>query len=137
MTNNCGDGFHSQFASIHGVAVWAVLSSDLATLTSEVGTDLGRQVLGEDICGLDFMFGGKEHAHVCDMALFGWVCSTIAAELLLALNDSRFRALIWGGRITLHITALILGIFWKGSAIGFLVPSQQYSTIEGEEAHQL
>ncbi len=64
MMNNCGNGFHSQFASIPGVAVWAVLPGALATLTSEVGIDLGEQVLGENICGLDIMFGEKEHAAV-------------------------------------------------------------------------
>ncbi len=67
MTNNCGNGFRSQFASIPGVAVWAVFPGALATLTSEVSTDLGRQVFGEDICGLDTMFGEKEHAHVRDI----------------------------------------------------------------------
>jgi hypothetical protein len=59
MTNNCGDGFPSQFASILGVAVWAVLPGALATFAGEVGTDLGRQVLRENICGLGIMFGEK------------------------------------------------------------------------------
>ncbi len=85
------------------------------TLTSEVGTDLGWQVLGEDICGLDIMFGKEEHAHVHDRVLLGWVGGTIAMWLLLALGGSRFRALVWGGRITLCIAALILGVLWKGS----------------------
>jgi hypothetical protein len=116
MTNNCGDGFRSQFASIPGVAVWAVLPGALVALTSEVGTDLGRQILGKDICGFDFMFGEKGHAHVCDMALLGWVASTNAAGLLLALDGSRFCTLVWGGRITLHIVALILDVFWKGKS---------------------
>ncbi len=116
MTNNCGDGFRSQFTSIPRVAVWAVLPGALAALTSEVGTDLGGQVLGEDICGLDIMFGKKEHAHVCDRALLGWVGSTIVAGLLLALGGSRFCALVWGGRITLRIAALILGVLWKGGS---------------------
>ncbi len=71
MTNNCGNGFRSQFTSIPGVAVWAVLPGAVATLTSEVGTDLGRQVLREDIYGLDIMFGEKEHAHVRGIALLG------------------------------------------------------------------
>ncbi len=71
MTNDCGDGFRSQFASIPGVAVWAVLPGALTALTSEVSTDLSRQVLGEDICGFDIMFGEKEHAHVHDMVLLG------------------------------------------------------------------
>ena len=101
MTNNYGDGFRSQFASIPRVAVWAVLPGALATLTSEDGTDLGGKVLGEDICGPDIMFGEKEHAHVHDRTLLGWVGSTIAAELLLALGGSSFCALIWGGWITL------------------------------------
>jgi hypothetical protein len=116
MTNNCGNGFRSQFTSIlAGVAVWAVLPGTLTTLSSEVSTDLGRQVLGEDICGLDIIFGEKEHAHVRDMMLLGWVGSTIAAGLLLALDGSRFCTLVWGGRIKLHIAALILvGVLWKG-----------------------
>ncbi len=114
MTNNCGNGFCSQFTSIPGVAVWAVLHGALTALTSEVGTDLVRQVLGEDICSLDIMFGEKEHAHVHDMMLLGWVGSTNAAGLLLALDGRRFCTLVWGGRITLHIAALILGVFWKG-----------------------
>ncbi len=114
MMNNCGDGFRSQFASIPGVAVWAVLPGALATLTSKISTDLGRHVLGEDICGLDIMFGEKEHAHVHDMALLGWVGSTTAVGLLLALDGSRFFTLVWGGRIMLHIAALILGVLWKG-----------------------
>jgi hypothetical protein len=59
MTNNCCNGFRSQFASIPGVAVWAILPGTLVTLTSEVSTDLGGQVLGEDICGPDIMFGKK------------------------------------------------------------------------------
>ncbi len=114
MTNNCGDGFCSQFASIPRVAVWVDFPGALATFTSEVGTDLGGQVLGEDICGLDIMFGKKDHAHVCDRALLGWVSSTIATGLLLALGGRCFCALIWGGRITLCIAALILGVLWKG-----------------------
>ncbi len=89
-----GNGFCSQFTSIPGVAVWAVLPGALATLTSKVGTDFGGQVLGEDICGPNIMFGKKEHAHVCDRALLGWVGSTIAAGLLLALGGSNFCALI-------------------------------------------
>ncbi len=84
------------------------------TLTSEVNTDLGWQVLGENICGPDIMFGKKEHAHVPDRALLGWIGSTIAAGLLLALGGSRFCALVWGGQITLCITALILGVLWNG-----------------------
>ncbi len=97
MTNDCGDGFRSQFASIPGVDVWAVLPGSLAALTSEVGTYLGRQVLGEDICDFDIMFGEKEHAHVRDMALLGWVGSTNAAGLLLVPNGSHFCTLVWGG----------------------------------------
>jgi hypothetical protein len=94
MTNDWGDGFRSQFVSIPGVAVWAVLPGAPTTLTSEVGTVFGTQVLGEDICGLDIMFGEKEHAHVRDMVLLGWVGSTIAAGLLLALDGSRFCTLV-------------------------------------------
>ncbi len=51
MTDDCGDCFRSQFASIPGVAVRAVLPGALAALTSEVGTDFGGQVLGEDVYG--------------------------------------------------------------------------------------
>ncbi len=108
MTNDCGDDFRSLFASIPGVAVWAVLSDALATLTSEVGTDLSRQVLRGDIYGLDIMFGEKEHAHFHDIVLLGWVSSTVVARLLLVLDGSRFCTLVWCGRITLHIAALIL-----------------------------
>jgi hypothetical protein len=90
MMNDCSNCFCSQFASIPGVAVRAVLPGALATFTSEVGTDFGGQVLGEDVYGLDIMFGEKEHAHVSDMALLIWVGSTIAAGLLLALDGSRF-----------------------------------------------
>ncbi len=96
------------------MAVRAVLPGALATLTSDVGTDLGGQVLGEDTCGLDIMFGEKEHAHVHDRMQLGWVGSTIAAGLLLALGGSQFRALVWGRRIMLRIAALILGVLWKG-----------------------
>ncbi len=113
MTNDCGKCFCSQFASIPGV-VWAVFPSALTTLTSEVGTDLGGQVLGEDICGLDIMFVEKEHAHVHDRALLGWVGSTIATGLLLALDGSCFCTLVWGRWIMLCIVALILGVLWKG-----------------------
>jgi hypothetical protein len=86
----------------------------LATFTSEVGTDLGGQVLGEDICGPNIMFGKKKHAHIRDRVLLGWVGSTIAAGLLLAMGGIRFCALIWGGWIALCIAALILGVLWKG-----------------------
>jgi hypothetical protein len=114
MTNNCSNGFPGQLASIPRVAVWAVLPGALTTLTSKVGTDLVGQVFGKDICGLDIMFGEKEHAHVYDRALLGWVGSTISSRLLLALGGSRFCALVWGGRITLCIVALIQGVLWMG-----------------------
>ncbi len=58
--NDCGNSFRSQFASIPGVAVWAVFPGTFATHTSEVSTDLGKQVLGEDICGPNIMFGKKK-----------------------------------------------------------------------------
>ncbi len=117
MTNNCSNSFHSQFASIPGVTVWVVLPGILASLTSEVSTDLGGQVLGEYICGLNIIFGKKKHAHVRDRGLLGGVDGTIAAGLLLALGGSRFCALlIWGGRIVLCIAALILGVLWKGGS---------------------
>ncbi len=98
------------------MAVWAVLPGALATLTSEVGTDLGGQVLGEDICGLNIMFGKEKHAHIRDRALLGRVGSTIAVGLLLALGGSRFCALVWGERIALCIAELILGVLWKGGS---------------------
>ncbi len=116
MTNNCGDSFCSQFTSIPGVAVWEGLPGALATLTGEVGTDLGGKVLGEDICGPNIMFGKEKYAHVRDRALLGWVGSTIAAGLLLVLGGGRFCALVWGGRIALCIAVLILGALWKGEA---------------------
>ncbi len=103
------------------MAVWAILPDTLATLTSEVSTDLGRQVLGEDICGPDIMFGKKKHAHVRDRALLclGRVDGAIATGLLLVLGGSHFHPLIWGGWNVLCITALILGVLWKcGSRIG-------------------
>jgi hypothetical protein len=116
--NNSGNSFRSKFASIPGVAVWVVLPGTLATLTSEGSTDLGGQVLGEDICGPNIMFGKKKHAHVYDMPLLciGWVDGAIATGLLLALGGSRFCALIWGGWIVLCIAALILGVLWKGGS---------------------
>ncbi len=112
--NYYGDGFRSRFARIPRVAVWAVIPGALATLTSEVGTDLGGQVLGEDICGPDIMFDEKEYAHVRDRVLLGGVNSTIAAWLFLTLGGSRFCALVWGGQIRLCIAALILDVLWKG-----------------------
>jgi hypothetical protein len=114
MTNDCGDGFSGQFASIPRVAVWAVLPGALATLTSEVGTDLVGQVFWKDIFALDTIFGEKEHAHVHDRVLLDWVGSTILAGLLLALGGSCFCALIWGGGIRLCIVALIQGVLWTG-----------------------
>ncbi len=75
---------------------------------------VGRS-LGKISVALVSCFGEKEHAHVRDMALLGWVGSTVAAGLLLALDGSRFFTLVWGGRITLRITALIpVGVIWKG-----------------------
>jgi hypothetical protein len=94
MKNYCSGSFHSQFVSISGVAVWAVLPGALGTLTGEVGLDLGGQVLGEDICSPNIMFGKEKHAHVCDRVLLGWVGSTIVVGLLLALSGGRFRALV-------------------------------------------
>ncbi len=99
------------------MAVRAVLPSALATLTSEVGTNLGGQILGEDVYGLDIMFDEKEHAQINDILLLIWVGSTIAVGLLLALDGSCFCTLVWGGRVTLHIDALILGALWKGRSI--------------------
>ncbi len=116
MMNDCGNSFCSQFASIPGVAVWAVLHGTLTTLTSEVSTDLGGQVLGEDICCPNIMFGKKKHAHVQDRVLLGGVNSTIVAGLLLALGSGHFCALVWGGRIALCIAVLILGVLWKGGS---------------------
>ncbi len=102
MTNNCGDGFCGQFVSIPRVAVWAVLPGALATLTYEVGTDLVGQVFGGDICGLDIIFGEKEHAHMSmtgrclagSVALFRWgfFWRWVAAAfvLLSGVDGSRF-----------------------------------------------
>ncbi len=118
MTNNCSHSFHSQFASIPGVAVWAIIPGTLATLTSKVSTDLGGQVLGEDICGPDIMFGKNKHAHVHDRALLciGGVDGTIATGIFLALGGSRFHPLVWSGRDALCIVALILGALWRGGS---------------------
>jgi hypothetical protein len=121
MTNNCSNSFCSQFASVPEVAVWAILPGTLATLTSEVITDLGGQVLGEDICGPDIMFGKKKHAHFRDRALLciGGVDDAIAMGLLLAFDGSRFCPFVLGGREALCIAALILGVLWRGrSRIG-------------------
>ncbi len=97
------------------MAVWKVFPSALAALASEIGTDFGWQILGQDVYGLGVVFGKKEHAHVHDRALLGWVSSTIAAGLLLALGGSHFCILVWGGRIMLHIAAMILvDVIWRG-----------------------
>jgi hypothetical protein len=114
--NGCGDSFCSQFATIPGVAVWAVLPGTLGTLTSKVSTDLGGQVLGKDICGPNIMFGKKKHAHVHDRALLGGVDSTISAWLLLVLGSGCFCVLVWGGQIVLCIAVLIPGVLWKGGS---------------------
>jgi hypothetical protein len=94
------------------VAVWTILPGILATLTCEVSTDLGEQVLGEDICGPDIMFGKKKHAHVHDRALLyvGGVDGVIAMGLLLVLGGSHFCPLVWGGWNVLCIVVLILGV---------------------------
>ncbi len=55
------------------------------TLTGKVGTNLGGQVLGEDVYGLDVVSGEEEHAHISDWALLCRVGGTIAAGFLLAL----------------------------------------------------
>jgi hypothetical protein len=112
MTNNCSDSFSSRFASIPGVAIWAILPGTLVTLTSEVSTDLGGQGLGEDTCGPDIMFVKKKHSQVCDKALLciGRVDGAIAMGLLLVLGGSRFRPLVWGGQNLPRIAALILDV---------------------------
>jgi hypothetical protein len=114
--NNCGNSFCSRFASIPGVAVWAVLPGTLATLTSEVSTDLGGHVLGENICGPNIMFGKKKHAHVRDRALLGGVDSIIATGPSSGAGWRPLCALVWGGRVALCIAALILGVLWKGGS---------------------
>jgi hypothetical protein len=118
MTNNCSNVFRSRFASIPVVAVRAILPGTLATLTSEVSTDLGGQVLGEDICGPDIMFGKKNHAHVGDRVplCVSGVDGAIAMGILLALGGSRFCPLVWGGQDALCIAALILGVLWRGGS---------------------
>ncbi len=42
------------------MAVWAGLSGAFMTLTGKVGTDLGGQVLGEDVNGLGVVSGEEE-----------------------------------------------------------------------------
>ncbi len=92
------------------MAVWVGLSGAFTTLTGEIGTDLGEQVLGKDVHGLDVVSGEEEHAHISDWAMLSRVGSTIAAGFLLALYGSRFGTLVWGRGVALDIAALILGV---------------------------
>ncbi len=94
--------------SIPGVAVWERLCGAFTTLKGKVGTNLGGQVLGEDVNGLGVVSGEKEHAHINDWALLCRVCGTIAAGFLLALYGGRFSTLVWGRGVALDIAALIL-----------------------------
>ncbi len=92
------------------MAVWAGLSGAFTTLTGKIGTNLGGQVLGENVNGLGVVFGEKEHAHLSDWALLCRVGGTVAAGFLLALYGSHFSTLVWGRGVALDIAALILGI---------------------------
>ncbi len=97
---------------IPGVAVWAGLSGAFPTLTGKVGTNLGGQVLGEDVNGLDVISGEEEHAHIIDWALLCRVGGTVAAGFLLALYGSRFSTFVWGRGVALDIAALTLVVLW-------------------------
>ncbi len=90
------------------MAVWAGLSGAFTTLTGKVGTNIGGQVLGEDVNGLGVVSGEEEHAHINDWALLCMVGGTIAVGFLLALYDSCFSTLVWGRGVALDIEALIL-----------------------------
>ncbi len=91
------------------MAVWAGLSDAFTTLTGEIGTHLGGQILEKDVYGLDVVSAEEEHAHISDWAMLSRVGSTIAAGFLLALYGSYFGTLVWGRRVALDIAALILG----------------------------
>ncbi len=80
--------------SIPGVAVWAGLSGAFTALTGKVGTNLGGQVLGEDVNGLGVISGKEEQAHINDWALLCRVGGTVAAGFLLALYSNRFSTLV-------------------------------------------
>ncbi len=90
------------------MAVWAGLSGAFTTLTSKVGTNLGGQVLGEDVNGLGVVSGEEEHAHITDWVLLCRVGGTVAAGFLLELYGSRFSTLIWGRGVALDIVASTL-----------------------------
>ncbi len=90
------------------MAVWAGLSGAFKTLTGKVGTNLGGQVLGEDVNGLGVVSGEEEHAHINDWALRCRVGGTVVAGFLLALYGSRFSTLVWGRGVLLGIVVLIL-----------------------------
>ncbi len=93
------------------MAVWAGLSGAFTTLTGKVGTNLGGQVLGEDVNGLG-VISGEEHAHINDWALLFRVGGTVAAGFFFALYGSRFSTLVWGRVVALDIPALILVVLW-------------------------
>ncbi len=90
------------------MAVWTGLSGAFTTLTDKVGTNLGGQVLGEDVNGLSVISGEEEHAQYDDWALLCRVGGTVAAGFLLALYGSCFSTLVWGRGVALGIVALIL-----------------------------
>ncbi len=92
------------------MAVWAGLSGAFTTLTGEVGTNLGGQVLGKDVNGLDIVSDEEEHAHISDWALLCRVGGTVAVGFLLALYGSRFGTLVWGRGVALDAAALVLGV---------------------------
>ena len=94
------------------MAVWAGLSGAFTTLTSKVGTNLGGQVLGEDVNGLGVVSGEEEHAHINDWVFLCRVSGTVAAGFLLALYGSCFSTLVWGRGVALDIAALILVVLW-------------------------
>ncbi len=90
------------------MAVWAGLSGAFTTLTGKVSTNLGGQVLGEDVNCLGVISDEEEHAHINDWVLLCRVGGTVVAGFLLALYGSRFSTLVWARRVAIDITALIV-----------------------------
>jgi hypothetical protein len=113
MTNDCGDCFRSQFASIPGVTVREfsrVHSQPLQVKSAQilVGRSLGKMSMALISCLV------RKNMPMS----VTWHClAGLVAPLLLALDGSCFCTLVWGGQVTLHIAALILGVLWKGRSI--------------------
>ncbi len=86
--------------SIPGEAIWAGLSGAFTTLTGKFGTNLGGQVLGEDVDGLGVVSGEEEHVHISDWVLlcrvggtdavgFFWRCMAAALAPLSGVEGLR------------------------------------------------